>query len=74
MQQGSIIQAERKIGPNVWEFRWREPGPDGKRKHRRMVIGRIDQLVDESAHVGGLLVSILTSISGTHDSRVSPSR
>jgi len=52
MQQGSIIQAERKIGPNVWEFRWREPGPDGKRKHRRMVIGRIDQLVDESAARG----------------------
>jgi hypothetical protein len=52
MQQGSIIQAERKSGPNVWEFRWREPGPDGKRKHRRMVIGRIDQLVDESAARG----------------------
>jgi hypothetical protein len=49
MQQGSIIQAERKIGPDVWEFRWREPGPDGKRKHRGMVIGRIDQPVDESA-------------------------
>src|ERR1700682_1583590 len=52
MQQGSIIQSERKIGPDVWEFRWREPGPDGKRKHRRMVIGRIDQLVDESAARG----------------------
>jgi hypothetical protein len=52
MQQGSIIQAERKIGPDVWEFRWREPGPGGKRKHRRMVIGRIDQLVDESAARG----------------------
>src|ERR1700704_6952056 len=45
-------QAERKIGPNVWEFSWREPGPDGKRKHRRMVIGRVDQLVDESAARG----------------------
>jgi hypothetical protein len=49
MQQGSIIQAERKIGPDVGEFRWREPGPDGKRKNRRMVIGSIDQLEDESA-------------------------
>jgi hypothetical protein len=49
MQQGSIIKAERKSGLDVWEFRWREPGPDGKRKHRRMVIGRIDQFVDESA-------------------------
>src|SRR6267154_806159 len=52
MQQGSIIQAERRSGPDAWEFRWREPGPDGKRKHRRMVIGRIDQLVDESAARG----------------------
>src|SRR5207253_5655469 len=52
MQQGSIIHAERKGGLDVWEFRWREPGPDGKRKHRRMVIGRIDQLVDESAARG----------------------
>jgi integrase len=52
MQQGSIIQSARRSGPNVWEFSWREPGPDGKRKHRRMVIGRIDQLVDESAARG----------------------
>jgi hypothetical protein len=52
MQQGSIIKAERKSGLDVWEFRWREPSPDGKRKHRRMVIGRIDQLVDESAARG----------------------
>lgn len=52
MQQGSIIKAERKSGLDVWEFRWREPGPDGKRKHRRMVIGRIDQFVDESAARG----------------------
>jgi hypothetical protein len=28
MQQGSIIKAERKSGLDVWEFRWREPGPD----------------------------------------------
>jgi len=52
MQRGSIIKAERKSGLDVWEFRWREPGPDGKRKHRRMVIGRIDQFVDESAARG----------------------
>jgi hypothetical protein len=27
MQQGSIIKAKRKSGLDVWEFRWREPGP-----------------------------------------------
>src|SRR5689334_12505371 len=61
MQQGSIIHAERRSGPDVWEFRWREPGPDGRRKHRRMVIGRIDQLVDESAareRIAGLHLDI----------------
>ena len=39
MQNGSVIRAERQRGPDVWEFRWREPGADGKRKHRRIVIG-----------------------------------
>src|SRR2546428_13763586 len=55
MQQGSIIHAERRSGPDVWEFRWREPGPDGKRKHRRTLIGRMDQLVDESAARGRIV-------------------
>jgi hypothetical protein len=36
-------------GPDVWEFRWRESGPDGKRKQRRMVVGSIRQFADESA-------------------------
>ena len=26
MQQGSIIKAERKHGPAVWQFRWSETG------------------------------------------------
>jgi pimeloyl-ACP methyl ester carboxylesterase len=38
MQNGSVIRAERQRGPDVWEFRWREPGADGKRKHRRMIL------------------------------------
>lgn len=49
MQRGSIIRTERQCGPDVWEFRWREPGSDGRRKHRRMVIGPVDQLADELA-------------------------
>lgn len=39
MQYGSLICAERRRGGAVWEYRWREPGPDGKRKHRRIVVG-----------------------------------
>jgi integrase len=49
MQHGSLIRTKRQHGPDVWEFRWREPGPDGKRKHRRIVLGSVEQLVDEAA-------------------------
>jgi hypothetical protein len=49
MQNGSVIRAERRRGPDVWEFRWREPGADGKRKHRRIVLGSVEQLADEAA-------------------------
>lgn len=49
MQNGSVIRAQRQRGPDVWEFRWREPGADGKRKHRRIVLGSVEQLADETA-------------------------
>src|SRR5205814_9753654 len=49
MQKGSVIRTVRQSRPDVWEFRWREPGPRGKRKHRRLVIGSIDEFPDESA-------------------------
>jgi integrase len=49
MQNGSVIRAERRRGPDVWEFRWREPGADGKRKHRRIVLGSVEQLADPAA-------------------------
>jgi integrase len=48
MQNGSLIRAKRRRGPDVWEFRWREPGADGKRKHRRIVLGSVEQLADEA--------------------------
>jgi integrase len=49
MQNGSLIRAKRQCGPEVWEFRWREPDADGRRKHRRIVLGSVEQLVDETA-------------------------
>src|ERR1700758_5483608 len=48
MQNGSVIRGERQRGPDVWEFRWREPSADGKRKHRRMILGSTEQLADET--------------------------
>lgn len=34
----------RKRGPDVWCFRWREAGPDGRKIHRRIVLGTADEL------------------------------
>jgi hypothetical protein len=49
MQNGSMMRTERHGGADVWEFRWREPGPDGKGKHRRMVVGTTNEFDDEVA-------------------------
>src|SRR5215472_154004 len=39
MQDGSVTVEARKRGPDVWCFRWREPGADGRKIHRRIVLG-----------------------------------
>lgn len=48
MQNGCLMQVPRRRGPDVWEFRWREPGPDGRRVHRRIVIGTVEQFKNVS--------------------------
>jgi integrase len=51
MQDGSVTVERRKRGPDVWSFRWREAGPDGRRVHRRIVLGSADDLKSlASAH------------------------
>jgi hypothetical protein len=37
MQQGSLIRSARKRGPDVWQFRWADSGPQGKRIYRKRV-------------------------------------
>ena len=49
MQKGSLVRRARHSQSEVWEFRWREPGPTGTRRHRRIVVGSTDQIADESA-------------------------
>jgi hypothetical protein len=49
MQKGSLIRSSRRKGPDVWEYRWRESCSGQGRKHRRIVIGTLDTLKDESA-------------------------
>lgn len=46
MQDGSVSVEWRKRGPDVWCFRWREAGPDGRRVHRRIVLGTITGAVN----------------------------
>ena len=49
MQRGSIIQTNRKQGPNVWLFRWSEKNRNGRRVYRKRVIGTIEQYPDAGA-------------------------
>jgi len=44
MQDGSVTVQRRKRGPEVWCFRWREAGADGRKIHRRIVLGTADDL------------------------------
>lgn len=44
MQDGSVTIEPRKRGPDVWCFRWREGGPDGRKIHRRIVLGTAEDL------------------------------
>jgi hypothetical protein len=44
MQDGSVTVEHRERGPDVWSFRWREAGPDGRKIHRRIVLGSADEL------------------------------
>ena len=49
MQEGSVIREHRKLGPDVWSYRWWESGPSGNRVHRRIVLGTAEQLRDISS-------------------------
>jgi hypothetical protein len=33
-----VIREHRKLGPDVWSYRWWESGPNGNRVHRRIVF------------------------------------
>src|SRR6266700_5578631 len=65
MQQGSLIRSARKRGPDVWQFRWADRGPYGKRIYRKRVIGTACQYADaDSARraVTGLLREINSNV------------
>jgi integrase len=68
MQDGSVTVEARKRGPGVWCFRWREPGADGRRIHRRIVLGTADGL-KSIASARGMVVGIRREIN-TNDIRL----
>lgn len=49
MQEGSVVREQRKLGPDIWSYRWWESGPSGNRVHRRIVLGTAEQLRDISS-------------------------
>jgi hypothetical protein len=67
MQRGSLVCQHRKQGPDVWQFRWSEYDPNGRRIYRKRVIGTVEQYSDSSAArgaVSGLLLRATPSVPG----------
>jgi integrase len=69
MQQASIIKAERKHGPAVWQFRWSETGSQGQRVYRKRVVGTIEEYADSEAVREAFRSLIAKSSSGVLDVR-----
>jgi integrase len=49
MQHGSLKRNSRKRGPDIWQFRWSESSPDGKRLYRKKIVGTVEHYSDENA-------------------------
>ena len=49
MQRGCMKRKNRKHGPDVWQFRWSETGPNGKRLCHKKIIGTVEEHPDENA-------------------------
>ncbi len=48
-QQGSVQREKRHSGPDVWIFRWRETGPNGKSIQRKAIVGTVTALLTEAS-------------------------
>jgi hypothetical protein len=60
MQNGSLIKANRRNGPEVWEFRWRDR-TSGKAVYRRIVLGSAQQFpteIEARAAAAGIVLEI----------------
>jgi len=69
MQHGCMQRNSRKQGPDVWQFRWSETSPDGKRLYHKKIVGTVEQYPDENAArraVVGLVSEINTDVRSTN--------
>jgi integrase len=67
-QQGHLRRAKRKRGPDVWEFLWRERGPDGRRRQRTLTVGTVRTLHTEREalnHIQNLRTNINQDVAST---------
>jgi integrase len=46
-QHGHLRFVERKVGPPVWEFLWRETDQSGNRVRRNRLIGTLEEYPTE---------------------------
>jgi len=57
MQRGSFAMKSRIDGPDVWQLRWSEKGPNSKRVYRKRVIGTLDEYPDLDAARSASLIT-----------------
>jgi integrase len=69
-QEGSLKIEERKRGPDVWVYRWRDTNTAGKRVYRKHQLGDLVQYPNESAARAALDALRLTINSQSHRSGV----
>jgi hypothetical protein len=61
IQHGSLTTERHKNGAQIWAFRWRESGPDGKRVRRKAIVGTLKELPTKAkaeTAVAGLRLNI----------------
>jgi integrase len=49
MRHRCMERINRKRGPEVWQFRWSEINPSGKRLYHKKIVGTVEQYPDETA-------------------------
>jgi integrase len=49
MQHSSLEMKSRLQGPDVWQFRWSEKDPNGRRVYRKRVIGAVKEFPDANS-------------------------